>query len=168
MNNVTFRPAKPEDAEKLFEIKKTAYGDEFKLFNYEEHGYKDAVNDCNSDDPKEDVNNLQKNTDLVEVIYPTLDGNIYFLDLSDGNQTRDPIEIGYSTKGTGMIDPRGYPILYTGQGLNQNGDEFAHHKYRIFSLIDQSEIYSITGTTPEAFRIWGAFDPSGLLDKNIL
>lgn len=54
MNNVTFRPAKPEDAEKLFEIKKTAYGDEFKLFNYEEHGYKDAVNDCNSDDPKED------------------------------------------------------------------------------------------------------------------
>jgi hypothetical protein len=54
MNNITFRPAKPEDAEKLFELKKAAYGDEFKLFNYEEHDYKDAVNDCNSDDPKED------------------------------------------------------------------------------------------------------------------
>lgn len=107
-----------------------------------------------------------KNTDLVEVIYPTLDGNIYFLNLSDGKETRNPINIGFSTKGTGMIDPRGYPILYTGQGLNQNGEKYAHHKYRIFSLIDQTELFSITGTTPEAFRIWGAFDPSGLLDKN--
>ncbi len=112
------------------------------------------------------IDSAQKNTDLVEVIYPTLDGNIYFLNLKDGNQTRDPIEIGYSTKGTGMIDPRGYPIFYTGQGLNQNGEKYAHHEYRIFSLIDQTELFSITGTTPEAFRLWGAFDPSGLLDKN--
>lgn len=107
-----------------------------------------------------------KDTDLVEVIYPTLDGNIYFLNLEDGKQTRDPINIGYSTKGTGMIDPRGYPILYTGQGLNQNGDNYAHQKFRIFSLIDQTELFSITGTTPEAFRLWGAFDPSPLLDRN--
>ncbi|NLN65709.1 MAG: PQQ-like beta-propeller repeat protein [Clostridiaceae bacterium] len=121
---------------------------------------------------EEDVRNLmnidpsQKNTDLVEVIYPTLDGNIYFLNLMDGKPTRDPIHIGYSTKGTGMIDPRGYPILYTGQGLNQNGTNAAYHEYRIFSLIDQKEIYSINGTTPEAFRVWGAFDPSALLDRH--
>ncbi|NLM10850.1 MAG: PQQ-binding-like beta-propeller repeat protein [Clostridiaceae bacterium] len=106
-----------------------------------------------------------KNIDLVEVIYPTLDGNIYFLNLEDGKPTRNPINIGFSTKGTGMIDPRGYPILYTGQGLNQNGDNFAHHEFRIFSLIDQTELFSITGTTPEAFRVWGAFDPSPLLHK---
>lgn len=106
-----------------------------------------------------------KNTDLVEVIYPTLDGNIYFLNLENGQPTRDPIYIGFSTKGTGMIDPRGYPILYTGQGLNQNGEKFGHHKFRIFSLIDQTELFSITGTTPEAFRLWGAFDPSPLLHK---
>jgi outer membrane protein assembly factor BamB len=112
------------------------------------------------------INESLKNTDLVEVIYPTLCGNIYFLNLSDGKETRNPINIGFSIKGTGMIDPRGYPILYTGQGLNQNGENYAHHEYRIFSLIDQTELFSITGTTPEAFRIWGAFDPSGLLDKN--
>lgn len=106
-----------------------------------------------------------KSTDLVEVIYPTLDGNIYFLNLEDGKPTRDPINIGFSTKGTGMIDPRGYPILYTGQGLNQNGDNYAHHEFRIFSLIDQSQLFSITGTTPEAFRLWGAFDPSPVLHK---
>jgi len=107
-----------------------------------------------------------KQTDLVEVIYPTLDGNIYFLNLKNGKPTRDPINIGFSTKGTATIDPRGYPILYTGQGLNQNGDNAAYHEYRIFSLIDQKLIYSIKGTTPEAFRLWGAFDPSGIIDKN--
>lgn len=107
-----------------------------------------------------------RNTDLAEVIYPTLDGNIYFLNLADGKPTRSPIEIGYSIKGTGMIDPRGYPLLYTGQGLNRNGSSAAHHKFRVFSLIDQKEIYSITGTAPEAFRLWGAFDPSAVLDKN--
>lgn len=120
---------------------------------------------------EEDIRNLmnidpsKKDADLVEVIYPTLDGNIYFLDLEDGKPTRNPIDIGFSTKGTGMIDPRGYPILYTGQGLNQNTTGYAHQEYRVFNLIDQKEIFSITGTTPEAFRLWGAFDPSGLLDR---
>ena len=32
--------------------------------------------------------------DLVEVIYATLDGHIYFLDLEDGSRTRDPIKMG--------------------------------------------------------------------------
>lgn len=112
------------------------------------------------------INPAFRDTDLVEVIYPTLDGNIYFLNLADGKPTRNPIEVGFSMKGTGMIDPRGYPLLYTGQGLNRNGSSAAYHKYRIYSLIDQNEIYSITGTTPEAFRLWGAFDPSAVLDKN--
>ncbi len=118
----------------------------------------------------EEIRNLMnieselKESDLVEVIYPTLDGNIYFLNLADGKPTRKSIDIGYSTKGTATVDPRGYPILYTGQGLNQNDDKFAHHEFRIFNLIDQTEIFSIVGTTPEAFRLWGAFDPSPLLD----
>jgi len=48
MENITFRPAKPEDADTLFKVKTAAYGDEFKLFNY------DDVDDCYADDPKED------------------------------------------------------------------------------------------------------------------
>ena len=36
-----------------------------------------------------------KEKDLVEVIYPTLDGNVYFLDLETGNTTRDKIDIGF-------------------------------------------------------------------------
>ena len=60
-----------------------------------------------------------KNIDLVEVIYPTLDGNIYFLNLEDGKPTRNPINIGFSTKGTGMIDPRDIPSFTPDRALTR-------------------------------------------------
>lgn len=105
-----------------------------------------------------------KDKDLVEVIYPALDGNIYFLDLETGKPTRDKIEVGFPMKGTGMVDPRGYPILYTGMGLNENSGKFTEFKYNIFSLIDQKPLYAIFGRDPMAFREWGAFDASALVD----
>ena len=59
-----------------------------------------------------------KNKDgFVEAIYPTMDGHIYFLDLETGEPTRDPINIGVTTKGTASLDPARYPLLYTGQGI---------------------------------------------------
>ena len=106
-----------------------------------------------------------KEKDLVEVIYPTLDGNIYFLDLTTGKPTRDKIQVGFPMKGTGLVDPRGYPILYTGMGLNENGGKFTEFKYMMFNLIDQTPLYSIMGRDPVAFRKWGAFDSSAMVDK---
>jgi outer membrane protein assembly factor BamB len=107
-----------------------------------------------------------KAKDLVEVVYPTLDGNIYFLDLETGKPTRKKIEVGFPFKGTGVIDPRGFPILYTGQGLNENGKKVTDFKFHIFNLLDQTEIYGILGRDPVAFRPWGAFDSSGLVDAS--
>ena len=73
-----------------------------------------------------------KEKDLVEVIYPAMDGNIYFLDLETGKPTRDKIEVGFPMKGTGMVDPRGYPILYTGMGINEQR-QVSEFKYNIFA-----------------------------------
>lgn len=118
------------------------------------------------------INEEMKSKDLVEVIYPALDGNIYFLDLETGKPTRNKIEIGYPIKGTAMVDPRGYPILYTGMGINENNSKdenngkFTEYKYRIISLIDQTEMYSIFGRDEATFRGWGANDSSALLDKD--
>jgi outer membrane protein assembly factor BamB len=106
-----------------------------------------------------------KAKDLVEVIYPTLDGNIYFLDIETGKPTRDKINVGFPMKGTGMVDPRGYPLLFAGIGLNENGDNIAEFKYKMFNLIDQTPIYDIFGRDPVAFRKWGAFDSSAIIDK---
>ncbi len=110
------------------------------------------------------INAEMKNKDLVEVVYPILDGNIYFLDLATGKPTRKPINVGYSFKGTGVIDPRGYPILYCGQGLNENSGKYGEFNYHIFNLLDQTELYSLYGRDATAFRKWGAWDSSGLVD----
>lgn len=107
-----------------------------------------------------------KDKDLTEVICSALDGNIYFLDLENGKPTRNPIKVGFPMKGTGMVDPRGYPIYYTGMGLNENGGKLTEFKYMMFSLIDQKPLYNIMGRDPVAFRKWGAFDSSALIDKN--
>jgi len=107
---------------------------------------------------------------LTEVIIAAMDGKIYFLDLDDGQPTRDPIFVGATIKGTPSLDPRGYPILYVGQG-DSNGVEgsTAYKKigYRIYSLIDSSLMYFQDGMDSRAFRTnWGACDSSPIINAS--
>ncbi len=97
--------------------------------------------------------------DLVEVICTTLDGYIYFYDLEDGSYTRDPIYLGQSVKGSAALDPRGWPILYVGSGLVYNG----YPKMYVVSLVDNSILYSQSGSDPFAKRSWYAFDSSPII-----
>ncbi len=96
---------------------------------------------------------------LVEVIYATLDGNIYFYDMDDGSYTRDPINVGMSFKGAGSLDPRGYPLFYVGSGDNRNGPA----KMYIVSLIDGKVIYEQSGKDKDIKRGWYAFDSAPLI-----
>ncbi len=110
------------------------------------------------------ISQEMKAKDLVEVIYPVFDGHIYFLDLLTGKPTREPINVGYGFKGTGSVDPRGYPLFYAGQGLNDTNGRIGPFRYRIFDLIQNKEIFGIPGKDAVAFRSWGAFDSSALID----
>lgn len=103
--------------------------------------------------------------DLKEVIYATLDGKIYFLDLDDGSYTRNPINVGAPLKGSVTVDPRGYPLLYSGQGIDEVKGQKVSIGFRIYSLLDQKLLYFINGLDNTAFRYWGAFDSSPLLHK---
>ena len=101
--------------------------------------------------------------DLVEVIYATMDGNIYFLDLDTGEATRDPMYLGYTFKGAGALDPRGYPIMYLGAGINS--PEYGTARAFIINLLDCSVMYSFGAEDP--FSLRGAlsfFDSSALVD----
>jgi outer membrane protein assembly factor BamB len=111
------------------------------------------------------INSDLKSKDLVEVIYPVFDGNVYFLDMETGEPSRPKMKIGFTVKGTGMVDPRGYPLFYSGQGLNENDGRKGSFKYRIFDLINQKEIFSLPGSDPVAFRSWGANDSSALVNR---
>jgi len=113
------------------------------------------------------INEEKKAKDgLVEVIYATLDGKIYFFDLEDGERTREPIRIGAPIKGSVTIDPRGYPLLYVGQGIDEVDGESVKIGMRIFSLIDQSELLFINGRDQFATRGWYASDCAPIVDAS--
>lgn len=99
--------------------------------------------------------------DLVEVIYATMDGHIYFLDLYTGEKTRDPINVGYPFKGAGALDPRGYPLMYVGSGDDSTaGDSRAF----IINLIDGTILYEFGVEDGFALRDLSYFDSSALVD----
>lgn len=100
--------------------------------------------------------------DLVEVIYATLDGHIYFYDLETGEYTRDPLFIGMAFKGAGALDPRGYPILYVGSGDRTR--EKKEPRMYIISLIDCTTLYEYGHEKEFNIRSWRAFDASPLVD----
>ena len=100
--------------------------------------------------------------DLVEVIYATLDGNIYFYDLETGEYTRDPLKIGMAFKGAGALDPRGYPIMYVGSGDRTR--EKKEPRMYIINLIDCSIMYEYGYEKEFNIRSWRAFDASPLVD----
>ena len=100
--------------------------------------------------------------ELVEVIYACMDGYVYFLDLRTGEKTRDPLYLGYTFKGAGALDPRGYPIMYVGAGYNSNEGTA---KVFIVNLLDCSVMYTF-GDNDE-FSLRGSlsfFDGSALVD----
>ena len=104
--------------------------------------------------------------DLVEVIYATLDGHIYFLDLDDGTPTRDAINMGMCFKGSGALDPRGYPLMYVGSG--DENSEGKRPRMFIISLIDGKVLYEYGHQESLSYRkdndSWCAFDSSPLVD----
>ncbi|PLS17837.1 pyrrolo-quinoline quinone [Bacillus sp. M6-12] len=103
----------------------------------------------------------KKKASFKELVYGSLDGRVYFLDPATGKQTRKPINIHNPIKGSIALDPRGYPLLYVGQGIPQTGKI----GFRIYSLIDQSLLAFIPGIDSFSFRRWGAFDSSPLINR---
>ncbi len=103
---------------------------------------------------------------LKEVILASQDGKIYFLDLFDGQPTRDPINMGYPLRGSVSVDPRGMPMLSVGQGIGKVNDTVGDTGFFVFNLIDQKQMLFINGQDKNAFGANGAFDSSSLLDLN--
>ncbi len=107
----------------------------------------------------------KKKSDLVEVIYATMDGHIYFLDLDDGSDTRDSINLGFPIKGTGSLYPDGTPLYVVGAG-DDMGDDAA--RTFLVDLVQGKVIYEYGNDDPFALREdngkFCAFDSSPLFD----
>ncbi len=87
--------------------------------------------------------NLKKSVDdsgeLTEVICAGVDGKVYFLDISDGSSTREPINLGCPVTGTGTICPDKTPMYVVGAGDCSQGDT---SEIYVMDLISSAVIHS--------------------------
>ena len=105
---------------------------------------------------------LRQREDFVEVIQGSLDGNVHFIDLATGLRSRPLLHTGNPIKGSVSLDPRGYPLLFVGQGI----PALKPIGLRVFELINDTEVFFLPGSDRAAPRKgWGAFDSSGLLNR---
>ncbi len=96
----------------------------------------------------------------MEVIAGSLSGEVYFLDMDTGAETRQPIHTGNPVKGTPMLDPRLNGMLYLGDGVPHQ-DQFGIH---MIDLHRHEPVFFFSGHEDlRAYRRWGAFDSSPLL-----
>ena len=118
----------------------------------------------------DEENKNQKN--LREVIVTGMDGKIYFLDLLDGQPTRDAINFGYPMRSTPSLHPLGYPMLTSGQYARKmkSGTSNKIGLY-YYDLMNQKQLRLIDGIDRSLKRTYsenasGAFDTSALIDRN--
>ena len=105
---------------------------------------------------------------LKEVIFGGLDGKIYFLDLNDGQPTRDAINVGYPLKSSVAVHPQGYPILAIGQAISKLPNKTGDIGFRVFSMLDGKELMLINGrksNQQDQYGTNGAFDGSAIFDR---
>lgn len=109
--------------------------------------------------------NKKAKPDLTEVLYATMDGKVYFLDIEDGLPTRDVLNLGLPFKGAGALDPRGIPMMWCGAGdsLPESYGPKGYARAFIFSLIDFSILYELGAKDPFAPRIFHGYDSSALV-----
>ena len=109
----------------------------------------------------------KKNTSaLREVIFGAQDGKIYFLDLTTGEATRDPINVGFPLKGSVSLDTQGRPLLTVGQGISKlAGGKTGKIGMHVYSLIDSKPFFLLNGRksdTQNQYFTNGAFDGTAL------
>lgn len=96
-----------------------------------------------------------------EIIVGALDGQVHFFDAETGKPSRKtlPTPGRYPIKGTVSVDPRGFPLLYVGCGVNVGGKP----GYRVFSLLDFHEVLYLPAFDPTAPRKWPGSDSNVLM-----
>ncbi len=104
-------------------------------------------------------------TGLTEVILGAQDGKIYFIDLEDGELTRDPIEVGYPLRSSISVHPNSYPLLSVGQGISKLKKGTGKIGYRLYNLIDHKELMLVNGRDDQAFGSNGAMKGTPVIDR---
>ncbi|MDO5436450.1 MAG: PQQ-binding-like beta-propeller repeat protein, partial [Clostridia bacterium] len=105
---------------------------------------------------------------LKEVITAGLDGRVYFLDLSDGTETRSPLNIGYPMRGTPSVHPSGYPLITVGQyarKMKSGTGGIGLHFLNMYTKTKATILDGLEGKYKRAYNDIGSFETSALIDR---
>lgn len=105
-------------------------------------------------------------TAMKEVIYPSNDGRIYFIDLETQTYSREPLNVGYPMQTTASVNPYGYPLLYVGQTEDSLADYKGIIGMRVYNLIDQSLAAFVPGKNEQAYAQDGSIATSALVETS--
>lgn len=103
---------------------------------------------------------FKKQESFREVVLGSLNGKIYFLDLQSGKKSRPPFDTHNPIKGTVSLIPGTTSYLFAGQGIPYT-NEFG---FRVFDLNTHRKVFFQSGRDGYAYKGWGAFDSSPLMD----
>ena len=120
------------------------------------------------EDAKDEKKNKKNKRALKEVIIAGLDGTIRFLDLEDGQITRNSIKLGYPMRGTPSLHSRGYPYMAVGQFARKMRGKTGKIGLRKYNLFTQAELKMIDGLDGKLHRPLnnvGSFETSALIDR---
>ncbi len=104
-------------------------------------------------------------TSMREVIFSGQDGRVYFINLTTGEASRDPINIKYPMRGSVSVQTEGEPIISFGQAISKLPDKTGAIGYYLYSLLDQKQLYFINGrstSNQKQYSSNGAFDGCSL------
>lgn len=118
-----------------------------------------------------DMTDSAKNTAaLKEVILPSMDGRIHFLNLTDGSITREALDLGYPLTGSVTLHPLSYPLLLVGQSYSFLPGGSGHIGMYYLEAITGHIVRFLDGNAafPDMLRQsrYGAFTTSALVDRN--
>jgi outer membrane protein assembly factor BamB len=106
---------------------------------------------------------LTANFSKREIIVGSLCGDVYFIDYASGRASRKTHKSGNPIKGTLSLDPRLNGNLYIGQGIPAS-QPFGAEVFNLFS----HKRTSFFGMDQQAWRRWGAYDPSPVVVDNFV
>ncbi len=110
---------------------------------------------------------MKTKTALKEVIVGAQNGKLYFLDLTTGEYTRDPIEIKWPSNGAVSVYTDGSPIVSFGQFYSIKADKTQiDNGLHLFSLISNKELTLIDGRDKPKQTNYSGFSGAPLFDKN--
>ena len=104
-------------------------------------------------------------TALREVIFAAQDGKVYFLNLADGQPTRDAITIGFPMKGSVSVDSMGRPMIAFGQAISKMPKDTGEIGLYLYDLITMQPLLFLNGRKTGGqvqYSTNGAFDSSAL------